>query len=306
MELEWIYNQDQEITIKEFLAQQNLPKAFLKTVKFDGDILLNHLRVPMRYNIRKGDHLRLIAPVERGHDTVPPSQEPINIIYEDQDLLILNKQVGVVSIPSLANPAGSIANRVRGYYQRQGYSDQVIHIVTRLDRDTSGLMLIAKHRLAHALLDQQVRAGQVLKYYHALTSRNQWPDHGVIEAPIARTEASIITRRVHESGKYAKTEYWCQQIYPDGAYLRLRLHTGRTHQIRVHLMHMKGPLIGDDLYGGPLTNSIQRQALHCGELKFIHPITQEPLHFIIPLPQDMQNWMQAQEIDQGRKSYGSI
>ncbi|MCR8969434.1 RluA family pseudouridine synthase [Facklamia sp. 7083-14-GEN3] len=297
MELNWIYQHEHEMTIKEFLAQQNLPKAFLRAVKFDGEILLNHLNIPIRFKIRKGDHLRLIAPVEVGHDTVPPSQEPINIIYEDADILILNKQVGVVSIPSLANPAGSIANRVRGYYQKQGYSDQVIHIVTRLDRDTSGLMIIAKHRLAHALMDRQVRAGQVEKYYHALTSRSQWTDHGIIEAPIARTESSIITRRVHDSGKYAKTEYWCQQIYPDGAHLRIRLHTGRTHQIRVHLTHMEGPLIGDDLYGGPLTKTIKRQALHCGELEFIHPMTQQPLHFEIALPQDMQDWIQAQQVN---------
>ncbi|MGF3077115.1 RluA family pseudouridine synthase [Facklamia sp. P12955] len=297
MELKWFYDQSEEITIKEFLRQQQLPKSFLRKVKLEGQLLLNHLKVPVRFKIRKGDCLHLLAPIERGHETVPPSDDPIEIVYEDDDLLILNKQVGVVSIPSLANPSSSIANRVRGYYQKQGYSDQVIHIVTRLDRDTSGLMLIAKHRLAHALMDRQVRAGQVVKYYHALSSRSQWSDHGIIEAPIARTESSIITRRVHESGKYAKTEYWCQQTYPNGAHLRIRLHTGRTHQIRVHLMHMGGPLIGDDLYGGPLTKTIRRQALHCGQLEFNHPMTQQPLHFEMNLPEDMQDWIQAQQVN---------
>lgn len=296
MELNWTYEAEEEISIKEFLAQQDLPRAFLRDVKFFGEIQLNHLKVPIRFSIRKGDQLRLIAPAEVGHDTVIPSHEPIDIVYEDRDLLIINKPVGVVSIPSIASPASSIANRVRGYYQRQHYQDQVIHIVTRLDRDTSGLMIIAKHRLAHALMDRQARKGEVEKFYYALSSRRDWPDHGCIEAPIARTDQSIITRCVSDQGKYAKTEFWCCQRFEQGAHLRLKLHTGRTHQIRVHCHYMKGPLVGDDLYGGPLTEVLDRQALHCGELRFVHPFKHVPLHFKQNLPSDMQDWIAAQTL----------
>lgn len=298
MELNWIYQADQEISIKDFLSQQDLPRAFLKDVKFSGQLLLNHLPVPIRYSIRPGDHLRLIAPAEVGHETVPASFEPIEIIYEDEDLLILNKEVGVVSIPSRANPAASVANRVKGYYQEQGYQDQVIHIVTRLDRDTSGLMIIAKHRLAHALMDRQVRKGQVTKIYQALSCRSDWPDHGVIEAPIARTDDSIITRRVHPEGKYAKTEYWTLARYPEGSHLQLRLHTGRTHQIRVHLSYQSGPLVGDELYGGPLTENVRRQALHCSELGFTHPLTNKKLNFTQVLAPDMQAWLNKQMMNE--------
>ncbi|MBG9980901.1 RluA family pseudouridine synthase [Facklamia sp. DSM 111018] len=295
MELNWYYDQEEEMTIKDFLSRQGLPRAFMRDIKYSGQIMLNHIPTATRFTVRKGDHIKLIAPIEYGHDSVKPSLEPINIVFEDKDLLILNKPVGVVSIPSMQNPSSSMANRVRGYYQQRGYQDQVIHIVTRLDRDTSGLMIIAKHRLAHALMDRQVRNQKVYKFYNALSSRIDWEDHGVIEAAIARAEDSLISRRVHETGKYAKTEFWCLEQFASGSHLRLRLHTGRTHQIRVHLSYKGGPLIGDDLYGGPHSSIVNRQALHCGELRFKHPFTEESLIFKASLPDDMQEWITEQQ-----------
>lgn len=294
MELSWVYEFEEEMSIKAFLNKQRLPKAFMKEVKYSGEILLNHLNVDMRFSIRKGDELRIIAPVEEGHETVPASHQPIDLIYEDSDLLIVNKPPGLVSIPSAKVPDQSMANRVKGYYQRMNYQDQVIHIVTRLDRDTTGLMIIAKHRLAHALLDRQMQKGQVFKFYQALSASNTWDNHGIIEAPIARDEDSIITRRVSEKGKWAKTEYWCIKTYKQGAHMKLRLHTGRTHQIRVHLAHMGGPLLGDDLYGGPSSRWVKRQALHCGELRLYQPLTGKPLVITQALPKDMQEWIDNQ------------
>lgn len=297
MELNWIYDLEEEMSIKAFLNKQRLPKSFIKDVKYSGEILLNHLRVDVRFSIRKGDHLRLVAPDEEGHETVPASHQALDIVYEDPDLLVVNKPAGLVSIPSAKVPDSSMANRVKGYYQRQNYSDQVIHIVTRLDRDTTGLMLIAKHRLAHALMDRQMHQGQVYKYYQALSASNRWAKHGIIEAPIARDEHSIITRCVCEQGKWSKTEYWCIQAFDQGAHLRLRLHTGRTHQIRVHLAHKGGALVGDDLYGGPDSHWIHRQALHCGELRFRQPLTGQPLVITQALPQDMQDWINNQSLN---------
>lgn len=284
------------MAIKDFLKCQRLPRAFLRDVKFNGKILVNDEMIPIYLPIKKGDRLTLIAAEEPGHGTVIPSFEPIDIVYEDRDLLILNKPVGVVSIPSIKTPDGAMANRIKGYYIQQNYLDQVIHIVTRLDRDTSGLMIVAKHRLCHALMDRQIKEKTLQKYYYALTTHPDLPDHGMIDAPIARTDDSIITRCVHPDGKPAQTEYWKVSTFDQGSLLKLRLHTGRTHQIRVHLTYMGGPLIGDDLYGGPLYSKLERQALHCGEVRFVHPFTQEAMVFTQDLPDDMKEWMNEHTI----------
>lgn len=292
MKFSWRYEGDTPQTVKLFLKEQNIPRKFVSFLKFsEGRMLVNQQEVTVRYQLQKGDELVVEAPDEISHETVSPSFVPIEVVYEDRDLLVLNKPVDVVSIPSRKAPDTAVANRVKGYYVQQGYSDQVIHIVTRLDRQTSGLMLIAKHRLAHALLDQQIQANGIEKIYYAISSKNDWQPHGVIKAPIARCGESIITRRVHESGQYAKTEYWVEQVFQDSSLLRLQLHTGRTHQIRVHLTHEGGVLVGDDLYGGRLEAPLLRQALHCGELKFRQPFTNEWIHIRQHLPPDMAEWV---------------
>lgn len=292
MKFTWHYTRDIPQTVKQFLQEERIPRKFVSHIKFsDGAILVNGKSVTVRFPLQKGDVLEIQAPDEVSHETVSPSFVPIDVVYEDADLLVLNKPIDVVSIPSRRDPDTAMANRVKGYYIQQGYSDQVVHIVTRLDRQTSGLMLLAKHRLAHALLDQQIQAKSMQKIYYALSHKTDWARHGVIEAPIARCGESIITRRVDESGQYAKTEYWVEQVFADSTLLKLQLHTGRTHQIRVHLTHEGGVLVGDTLYGGQLITPIERQALHCGELHFYQPFTKQKIHIKQPLPPDMQQWV---------------
>lgn len=293
LELNYINDTGNSIIIRDFLKQQGLPRNFIKAVKFNGGkILLDDVEVTVRKMMQTGDKLTLIPPIETGHDTVISSDLPIEIVYEDRDVLVINKPWNCVSIPSIQNPDSSIANRVKGYYESQGYANQVIHIVTRLDRDTSGLMLIAKHRLAHAFLDQGIQEGLVERYYYALSHSQSFEEHGFIEAPIARNPESIISRIVDPSGQYAKTEYWLQQALDSGSLIRLRLHTGRTHQIRVHMAHIHSPLVGDDLYGGKKDDILQRQALHCGEIEFPHPFTGEMMRITADLPADMSHWIQ--------------
>ncbi|HFI0464003.1 TPA: RluA family pseudouridine synthase [Streptococcus suis] len=291
MEFNFLYQADQPKLIKHYFHDLDLPRGFTTAVKFQGQILKNGQPVSVRASLHAGDRLTLIAADEKGHDSVIPSFTPIEVVYEDRDILVVNKPYDLVSIPSIKDPDSSMANRIKGYYVSKDYPDQVIHIVTRLDRDTSGLMLIAKHRLCHALLDRAIQAGGIQKYYYALSTRTDWQAHGLIDAPIARSQESLITRTVHPSGKSALTEYWLAQSFEGGSLLKLQLHTGRTHQIRVHLTWMGGPLIGDDLYGGPLSPELSRQALHCGELNFIHPFTKAPLQLKQDIPTDMQTWM---------------
>ena len=159
--------------------------------------------------------------------------------------------------------------------------------MTRLDRDTSGLMLFAKHGYAHARLDKQLQKKAIEKRYYALVKGDgHLEPQGEIIAPIARDEDSIITRRVAKGGKYAHTSYQIVASYGNIRLVDIRLHTGRTHQIRVHFSHIGFPLLGDDLYGGSLEHGIERQALHCHYLSFYHPFLEEQLELECPLPDD--------------------
>lgn len=297
MQFEWLFEEKEEMTVLQFLRLVNLPRRYITRLKFQGgDIQVNNRTVNVRFQLKQGDKVTVISPDELGHETVPASDLGIDVVYEDRDLLVVNKPTDAVSIPSRKHPDTSIANRIKGYYVSRNYADKVIHIVTRLDRDTSGLMLIAKHRLAHAWMDQQIQNGLLEKYYYAISHKTDWPEHGLIVAPIARHPDSIITRCVDEGGQAARTEFWLEKKLDNSSFLRLQLHTGRTHQIRVHCMHMNGPLVGDDLYGGAKVAPLMRQALHCGQLNFIHPFTNQPVQINQPLAEDMTAWIEQHQI----------
>lgn len=294
---EWIYENEKEMLLRTFLRNQGLSKRLLAKVKFHGGkITVNNEEQNVLVMLKKGDRVRVLVPDEGEHETTVPVDIPIDILYEDEHILVVNKPAGVASIPSRQHPHLSMANRVKGYYKRQGYADQVIHIVTRLDRDTTGAMLFAKNRYTHALMDQQLRAKKVDRLYNALVSTNTpLPEqHGMIDAPIGRTDDSIINRMVREDGKAALTEYWQERTFPEGVLVKIQLHTGRTHQIRVHFSHIGAPLIGDSLYGGLESEAVNRQALHCKELAFAHPLTGEDFHIAAPLPADFNAWMAEQ------------
>lgn len=293
MRLDWVYDKDRQQILRDFLREKALPRNFMISVKYQGGaILVNDEIVTVRYQLQKGDRVSIIAPVEEGHDSVVPSFKAIEVVYEDDDILIVNKPANVVSIPSIKAPETSMANRIKGYYIKQAYEDQVIHIVTRLDRDTSGLMLIAKHRLAHAFFDRQLQEKSLIKKYLAISSKTNWSkDYGLIDKPIARHPESIIQRITDESGQAALTEYWVKKEMQTSSLLLLQLHTGRTHQIRVHLTSEGGPLVGDSLYGLQ-EQPLERQALHCYQLIFTHPFTNKEMIITQSLPRDMLEWCQ--------------
>ena len=218
----------------------------------------------------------------------------LTFLYEDEYLLIINKPVGTASIPSKLHPDHSMANRVKGYYKRRGYADQITHVVTRLDRDTTGVMMFAKHRVVHAWMDQALREKTIQKKYLALVhDTSTLEEHGFIDAPIGRNEGSIINRCVSEDGKPSLTEYWKKDTLDGAELVEILLHTGRTHQIRVHFSWLGAPLVGDDLYGGLKDELLDRQALHCHSLTFIHPMTKKELIIEAPLPKDMSQWVEA-------------
>lgn len=289
MEFFWTSEEEQAVSLKAFLKERGVSRKLLTHAKFQGQLTVNGEWVTVRALVKKGDRVGLHVEDEVGHETVIPSTESIAVLYEDRDLLVVNKEAGLSSLPSIANPDGSLANRIRGYYQQKNYNDQVIHVVTRLDKWTSGVVVVAKHRFAHALLDQALRQNGIHKRYWALAydPLHVLKAHEQINRPIGRKPGSIIERQVMDSGKPSLTEYWLTERLGDYALLSLRLHTGRTHQIRVHLASLGAPLLGDDLYGGPLAFGLNRQALHCQQVTINHPFTGKPLIVESPLAADL-------------------
>lgn len=300
MEFTWQYTKKTPQSIKSFLKEQGVSKKLLAKIKFQGGkIEVNQQEKNVLFLLSDTDRLTITIPTEAAHETLLVDPAPISIIYEDAHLLVVNKPAGVPSIPAQYHPNQTMANRVKAYYQKQGYANQVVHLVTRLDKDTSGLMLFAKHGFAHALMDQQLRQKQVIKNYQALVwdSQHVLASHAEILFPIARDRASLIKRKVSADGQLAQTEYWLHQKKANLALVAIRLHTGRTHQIRVHFEALGCPLVGDSLYGGAPYQGLQRQALHCHKLGFAHPFTKENMWFEAALPNDMAEIMQdfAQE-----------
>ncbi|HEP1355328.1 TPA: RluA family pseudouridine synthase [Streptococcus pyogenes] len=282
---------DKRIKVKTLLKSHDVSKGLLAKIKYKGgNILVNGIEQNAIYLLQVGDVVTIDIPNEEPFEKLEAIPFDLDIVHEDDHFLVINKPIGFASIPSAIH-SNTIANFIKAYYVDNHYLDQQVHIVTRLDRDTSGLMLFAKHGYAHARLDKQLQTRSIEKRYFALVSGNgTLPDEGDIIAPIGRSKDSIITRAVDPMGKYAKTSYKVVARYPENVHLvDIKLHTGRTHQIRVHFAHLGFPLLGDDLYGGRLDLGITRQALHCHYLNFKDPFTENECRHAINLTDDFES-----------------
>ncbi|SUN55289.1 ribosomal large subunit pseudouridine synthase D [Streptococcus dysgalactiae] len=282
---------DKRTKVKTLLKSHDVSRGLLAKIKYKGgNILVNGIEQNAIYLLDIGDVVTIDIPKEEPFEKLEAIPFDLDIVYEDDHFLVINKPVGFASIPSAIH-SNTIANFIKAYYVEKSYPNQQVHIVTRLDRDTSGLMLFAKHGYAHARLDKQLQTRAIEKRYFALVSgQGALPDEGDIVAPIGRSKDSIITRAVDSMGKYAKTSYKVVARYPENVHLvDIKLHTGRTHQIRVHFAHLGFPLLGDDLYGGRLDLGITRQALYCHYLNFKDPFTENECRHAINLTDDFES-----------------
>lgn len=281
-----ITQQHAEEAIDFFLKSHGFSRHIISQLKkYDTGILVNNLHQNTRYHLKEGDLLSITIQESAPSQKIIPVPMDLNIVFEDEDILVLNKPADTPIHPSLNNYENSLANGVAFYYQKEN-SPFVFRCINRLDRDTTGLTIIAKNSLSSAILSSMVSRRLIHREYVAIVKGNP-PDSGTIDAPIGRKSDSAIERIVDfECGEVAVTHY--QKLVCDNNHslLKLKLETGRTHQIRVHMKHIGYPLIGDYLYHPDYTY-IKRQALHSYRLTFTHPITKEPLEFIAPLPPDM-------------------
>lgn len=278
--MKWIIAREQEgMSIRDYLRSvQSFSRRLVKSVKeSNGQICVNGTSQTVRYSLSTGDELEVIFPPENIGLGLAPEDLALSIVYEDEAVLVIEKPAGMATIPSFKHLNGTIANAVLGHYLTYKVP-YTVHVVTRLDRDTSGLLLIAKHQYSHSLLASDQLAGNVNRNYCAVVEGNLSQLEGTIDANIGRKEGSIIERTVIESGKKAITHYRVEEHSSNYSLVDIKLETGRTHQIRVHFAHIGHSLAGDDLYGGS-TKDINRQALHCTELSFRHPFTKKVMHF---------------------------
>lgn len=284
----WQYLGESPIYVRTFARQHGISRTLLKAIKFNGgDFRVNQQSVRVTHQLQPYDWLTVVLPPEPGSDRITPSFTPLHILYEDDHFLVVNKPAEVASVPSHLYPNDSMVNRVKGHLVETGAANQVTHIVTRLDRETSGVVLFAKHHFAHTVLDEQLKAHSLQKTYVAIAKGQFENRHGCIKAPIGRAPDSFIKRMVKPGGKPAFTEYWVSKQMRETALLRLQLHTGRTHQIRVHLSAIGHPLVGDFLYGQQTDPFIARQALHCARVSFYNPFANTRITCFAPLPSDM-------------------
>lgn len=288
MEFAWVYTGNQPIKLRSALKQRGVTSSLIKVAIFHGgQMTINHEPKWAIDLVEPGDRFAIELPPEVPNDHVTACQAPFEIAYEDRDFLVINKAAGVATVPA-HNVAvqDSLVNRVKYYYQKQGYENQVTHVATRLDKDTSGLVVFPKHRFAHAVLDDQLKHHTVKKEYVALVSGRITIAHGYIDAPIQRDPESFVKRQVGLDGKAAVTEYWLTHATDQASIVKIRLHTGRTHQIRVHFSYLNHPLLGDVMYGGPAV--MDRQALHCQWLSFYSPFLGRQIELNAPMPSDMK------------------
>lgn len=258
-----------------------LSKRLIKNLKFHGDILLNGVHATVRQQVFEGDRLELVFKSEISENIVRTPME-LDILYEDDDILAINKPSGIATHPSIRHFNDTLANGVMHYYN----GNFTFRALTRLDLCTSGIVLIAKNEISAQKLSKQIFEKKVLKTYLAVLENAPPMEKGTISAPIKRCTDSIIKRCIAKGGKEAVTEYEIISKNESFCLVRLNPITGRTHQLRLHLSHISCPIYGDFMYGKEVSG--QNLCLHCSELRFIHPSSGKEISLNAPLREDMK------------------
>lgn len=256
----------------------------------EGSVLLNGRETLPKAKLREGDEISLTPPPPAVTDILP-QDIPLDIVYQDEDIAVINKPKDMVVHPAAGNPDGTLVNAIMYHIKDlSGVGGELRPgIVHRIDRMTSGLLVIAKNDAAHNFLSEQLKTHSVSRVYYALCEGNFREDEGTVDAPIGRSRSDRKRMAVEPGGRNAVTHWRVLERFGDMTLLRVELETGRTHQIRVHMAHIKHPIVGDEVYGrGRNSLGIVGQALHAGELRLTHPRTGERMSFFAPLPEEFE------------------
>ena len=288
-----ISKDDEGNTIETFLRKRHYSgKLITRLTQTEKGICLSETAVYKTRRLKDGDQLVIRIRDDAPSRNIIPEPVPLSVLYEDEDILVIDKAAGMPIHSSMGHHTGTVANGL-AHYLYNAKDPYVCRIINRLDRDTSGLLIAAKHLLASGILSQMMTDRAISRTYLAL-AKGLVPLRGTVRAPIARAKESILERCVDEAeGKAAVTHY--QRIAYDGtlSLIMLKLETGRTHQIRVHMKHLGNPLPGDFIYC-PDYSRIKRQALHAYRLEFLHPMKAHPICLTAPIPEDFRRAFQAE------------
>ncbi len=275
-------------TLKEVLkAYFKISDRLLLKLKKNNKILLNSEITYMHHPVKGNDIIEVFLDLEEDNSNIVPTKMDLDIIYEDEAYIVVNKLVGIPIHPSMEHYEDSLSNGIKYYFDEIGLKKK-IRPVNRLDRNTSGLVMFAKNEYIQERLIEQMKNNLFCKEYIAICEGKFKNTKGIINAPIARKENSIIERCVSENGDIAITEYEVLNYNSEGNYsvVKCILKTGRTHQIRVHMSYIGHPLLGDTLYGHE-SDKIDRQALHSYKMSFVHPVVQKKVTYIATFPRNI-------------------
>lgn len=289
---DWQYESNESERIDKFLAQHtdDWSRSQIQQWIKNGNVTVNGVVVKANYKLQLDDEVRLNVPPPRDL-SIEPEEMNLNIVFEDRDVIVINKERGIVVHPAPGHYSGTIVNGLLAHckHELSGINGVMRPgIVHRIDKDTSGLLMIAKNDLAHQSLAHQLKNHTVTRKYVAIVHGNLAHQQGTINAPIGRDPKNRQQMAVGSHGKEAVTHFKVLEHYDGYSLIECELETGRTHQIRVHLNYIGHPLAGDPKYGPTKTLPINGQALHAKVIGFDHPRTAERCEFDSELPEDMQ------------------
>jgi len=281
--IKFIY-EGNELNLEEYLISQEVSGRLFRRLYKNKKIVVNGRFQRKNIELEKGDIITLFMEDEK--ESILPEKMDLDIVYEDFDLLILNKAPKIVVHPTKSHQSNTLSNGI-AYYFKEKNINKKIRFVNRLDMDTTGILIVAKNSYAHQQMALQFENNSIEKKYLAITKGIIKDDEGLINMPIGREEDKSIKKMVIDGGQEALTRYKVIERYMDSTLVEVQIYTGRSHQIRVHLDYIGHPIIGDSLYHESSVN-ISRQALHSYYLKAKHPRSKEDLEFIAPMPDDMK------------------
>lgn len=274
------------LKLNEYLRSvARFSSRFTQKIVRSGGVKVNNNSATLFSRIKSGDVLEVHVYKEEEQNIIPQKMN-LDIIYEDQDIIIVNKPKGMVVHPTKNYNEGTLANGLL-YHFKENKEKCIVRLVSRLDMDTSGLIIVAKNAFSHMALARDMNSENFKKTYLAIVHGNLSSKSGVINKPISKSDDGSLKRVIGEKGQASITHFKVIERFNEGDLVQLTLETGRTHQIRVHLSSLGNPIFGDALYGKEEHDYIQRQALHAYKLKIPHPRTGEVLKFQCELPEDM-------------------